>query len=759
MMGTTPGTPKKKRKSVALRRRASTALIGLITIVATSAAIYGGALQHLVDRLYILTNPIKQNLFPVPALADDVILADISSADIVSDDANRAEGADPILLRYAKRLLDNGARVVAVSGYRFIAENAEEVRTKPPYFDNILSATAFTFDAKNGRVGDELGALKDGVDIVQATYYCHSMIFNGLSGIYPSFLDKRNKLRSHSAIEALRIAKIPLPGEIEEMLSESRLKNLSSDPLLISFRKKPIPKNLSEVVENPEKYGVKNSIVVIGIHYNREAEYRSRETALLAMSISAIKEGWFATTASTNQLMLISAAVLAVVVLLTLMMLPRQDRGRDQFRHDLRYGAKYWLLLIVVGVVWVIATAVIFKFGRIYISPAPVLVGLLLYGLIGIGLKVWEGKQSLRRQVELLRNELAPQRWWLSVEPSTPTTPQPIGRWWWQITFDVLIRAIQALRQKQQYLQALLQQLPIGVVMVGDGGQILGMNERAQAQLGEKELSSPGTLATLLARVELKGAQIRERLADGRAWRGEAIAGNGLIMWAHYRPLEEGAGTLKGLLVLTDVSAQKRMEREREEALNFLSHDMRSPLIAIKALADVGQQQREDEMKLETLPKIKTLATQAESLANNYLSLSQLKETNIEKLKPVSLYEIFDELEFRLEQTSWRSLTHVDPDCFVQADRVALKRALSALLDTIATESKADDAELSVQMAMGSYTAITISVDDQRLAAKKTRQHGLASFLLHELARSHGGYFFDGTKDSRRHIRLYLQAA
>jgi hypothetical protein len=181
--------------------------------------------------------------------------------------------------------------------------------------------------------------------------------------------------------------------------------------------------------------------------------------------------------------------------------------------------------------------------------------------------------------------------------------------------------------------------------------------------------------------------------------------------------------------------------------------------MAIKALVDVGRQQPDEPLRSQTLPKIKALATQAESLANNYLSISQLRQTTVEKLKPVSLYEIFDELEFRLEQSNTIPLTHVDPDCFVKADRAALKRALRALLEVITAESRVEDTRLSVHAAMGSYTAISISMHDERLAPDKAGKRGLASFLLRELAQSHGGYFFDETKSSQRQIRLYLQAA
>ena len=98
----------------------------------------------------------------------------------------------------------------------------------------------------------------------------------------------------------------------------------------------------------------------------------------------------------------------------------------------------------------------------------------------------------------------------------------------------------------------------------------------------------------------------------------------------------ETTGWIAGLV---DVSALHAAERQREDALRLLSHDMRSPQASILALVEIERARAEPALARELLGRIERYAQRALTLADDFVQLARA-ESQAYVLEPASLTEL-----------------------------------------------------------------------------------------------------------------------
>ncbi len=98
----------------------------------------------------------------------------------------------------------------------------------------------------------------------------------------------------------------------------------------------------------------------------------------------------------------------------------------------------------------------------------------------------------------------------------------------------------------------------------------------------------------------------------------------------------ETTGWIAGLV---DVSALHAAERQREDALRLLSHDMRSPQASILALVEIERARDEPVLARGLLERIERYAQRALTLADDFVQLARA-ESQAYVLEPVSLAEL-----------------------------------------------------------------------------------------------------------------------
>ena len=148
-------------------------------------------------------------------------------------------------------------------------------------------------------------------------------------------------------------------------------------------------------------------------------------------------------------------------------------------------------------------------------------------------------------------------------------------------------------------------------------------------------------------------------------------------------PLRNHVGDQRGWIVhLVDISAIRMAQREREEALEFLSHDMRSPQSAIITLLERHRQSITNRALAE---RIKALARRTLRLSDDFVQMARFSVASFDP-EDVNLADVLTEAADELWPLASRRKVRISIDgteeaCFMHGERDALSRALINLLD------------------------------------------------------------------------------
>ena len=222
-------------------------------------------------------------------------------------------------------------------------------------------------------------------------------------------------------------------------------------------------------------------------------------------------------------------------------------------------------------------------------------------------------------------------------------------------------------------LQEVLEAIPGGAALLEVGGRMVARNRAMEGLLGTAEVVEPE-----LAEVCARG------LAGWPHRREVSIASRGLQVDAHVAPLSHA----RALLVLRDLTAERRADRVRRDFIANASHELRTPVTAISGAAETllhGGVQL-DEQARGFVEMIARHAERLTRLTDDLLDLSRL-ETGAWKPAPapVQLTPLADSVvELFRERAAQKQITlgaDVPERLRANADRRALEQILVNLLD------------------------------------------------------------------------------
>jgi two-component system phosphate regulon sensor histidine kinase PhoR len=188
-----------------------------------------------------------------------------------------------------------------------------------------------------------------------------------------------------------------------------------------------------------------------------------------------------------------------------------------------------------------------------------------------------------------------------------------------------------------------------GLVIMEDGGRIFDLNPKAVALLGDGTSPLAGTdffdtrlpvpEGFMTAVLSAAGQPVRCLVQlpgnDGQTWEIELV---GLSM-------DDAAGPSRVLLGLRDLTGIRELERNREEFLAIVSHDLRTPLTSLKGFVEVllnGDYENREKLQ-EYLGILDSEADRMISLINDLLDLGRLESGKMTmQTEPCSAVEIVD---------------------------------------------------------------------------------------------------------------------
>ncbi|CAE6778398.1 CHASE2 domain-containing protein [Paraburkholderia domus] len=377
------------------------------------------------------------------------------------------------------------------------------------------------------------------------------------------------------------------------------------------------------------------------------------------------------------------------------------------------------VLTVALGALATAGSAALLYGARLWMSPVPAIFGLIVV------YPIWNWRR-LEMTMAYLREEL--QR--LADEPHLlPETPQRRREFGGDVLeqhMALMAQAAQRVQDMKRFVWDSLDSMPEPILVSDVQGIVLIANHAAKAHFARLGAPLPegrpmrtvlGGL-TLVKTIDNGAASDAEHnllahaqwpalldparhefaslMAQGVEVR-DAYERDHLLRYANCTNEQgETTGWIAGLV---DVSALHAAERQREDALRLLSHDMRSPQASILALVEIERARSEPVLARELLERIERYAQRALTLADDFVQLARA-ESQAYVLEPVSMTELMidasDEVWPQAHakritlQTDTDSETAADEGHWICADRSLMTRALVNILNNAVKYSPPD---------------------------------------------------------------------
>ncbi|MDX2217487.1 MAG: CHASE2 domain-containing protein [Burkholderiales bacterium] len=350
----------------------------------------------------------------------------------------------------------------------------------------------------------------------------------------------------------------------------------------------------------------------------------------------------------------------------------------------------------VAALTLAVGAAVVFRYGQVWFAPSSALL------VVFSAYPLWSW-----RRLEAAQGYLAEEFERLSAEPVLlPTEAESYrvksaGALALGESVEARIQSVreatERLRNLKRFVTDALDSLPDATAVVDRHGAVVLANIRMARLAG---VSSPAELAgrpvtALLTGVELKtrgGWQpVVDALAAGLPLAHEAMlhaaGGTEREHLVQTAPCHAASGErIGGILTLIDISALKETERKRDEALRFLSHDMRAPQASILTLLEMHATEPAAMPVARLTERVGRYARRTLTLADDFLRLARAERLRSTELAPVDLVALLDEVrDEALPQAAPRGTrieldVGADTEAMVNGDGDLLRRAVMNLL-------------------------------------------------------------------------------
>jgi NtrC-family two-component system sensor histidine kinase KinB len=319
----------------------------------------------------------------------------------------------------------------------------------------------------------------------------------------------------------------------------------------------------------------------------------------------------------------------------------------------------------------------------------------------------------------------------------------------------------------QQRLQAVLDSIDDGLLMIDRQGHLEHLNPVAQRQLGwDAERLGQG-LGTALERPELD-AQLQLVLRGGTLERAPEdlsieVDGESRLLTYSLTPVSHTQGHILGaVMVLHDVTEQRAFERVRSEFVLRASHELRTPVTGMHMAFGLFRERARfpaESREADLLDTVNEEMQRLMQLINDLLNFSRY-QNGLQKLAlaPCSIDDLLEQAQLRFAGTAADKGIALNvevqgPLPRLQADQAQLERVLDNLIDN-ALRHTARDGQIRLQARRhGERVIISVEDNGEGIAygqqgrifepfvqvGRKKGGAGLGLALCKEIVQLHGG--------------------
>jgi two-component system phosphate regulon sensor histidine kinase PhoR len=266
---------------------------------------------------------------------------------------------------------------------------------------------------------------------------------------------------------------------------------------------------------------------------------------------------------------------------------------------------------------------------------------------------------------------------------------------------------VRELREEKQRAETILARLGEAIIVTDGRGQITLCNQAAERAFGLscEEVRGLGTVEA--TRNHALDAAFRRALATG-----ETAAAEVEVLFPQPRTFDAtvtpigGEEPMGAVAVLHDVTALRRLETVRQEFVANASHELQTPITAIKAMAEALLSGRDDpELADRFLPEMERQADRLGALVRDLLDLAAIESGPVPR-QPAPIdagaaaAAVAGELAPLAAQRALTIQQQVPEGLMVMGDWSALSRVLANLLDNAIKYTDAGG-QVGLQAALG----------------------------------------------------------
>lgn len=319
----------------------------------------------------------------------------------------------------------------------------------------------------------------------------------------------------------------------------------------------------------------------------------------------------------------------------------------------------------------------------------------------------------------------------------------------------------------QQRLQAVLDSIDDGLLMIDRQGRLEHLNPVAQRQLGWDENRLGQGLGEALQRPELdeqlyltlRGGSL-DRVPDDLAIE---VDGESRLLTYSLTPVSHTKGHILGaVMVLRDVTEQRAFERVRSEFVLRASHELRTPVTGMHMAFGLLQERvhfAADSREADLLNTVNEEMQRLMQLINDLLNFSRY-QNGLQKLSlaPCALDDLLEHARQRFaEQANEQNIALLieiqEPLPRLNADKAQLERVLDNLLDNALRHTPQDGLIRLQARRHGERVIVSIEDNGEGIAygqqgrifepfvqvGRKKGGAGLGLALCKEIVQLHGG--------------------
>ncbi|MES9969500.1 MAG: CHASE2 domain-containing protein [Candidatus Thiodiazotropha sp.] len=265
-------------------------------------------------------------------------------------------------------------------------------------------------------------------------------------------------------------------------------------------------------------------------------------------------------------------------------------------------------------------------------------------------------------------------------------------------------------------------QMDDGLMVINGLGQVVMANPRASFYLGhpsDHELLGEDAYH-LLNILEIQGAETWQEvftkvLLHKEPVRFEAVRNPDTELFVQLKSLQEVDAEFPGMIInLSYIGTLKRSERTRAKMLNFLSHDIRSPITSLLSLTQ--SKQLLEGSAAEMAEQIQPLARRSLKLADNFLRLARAEVAETASFTDTNFVEVAhnaaDEVYVQAKAKQVTLLRRFNEDeIWLRGDLGLLERALVNLLEN-AVKFSPPEGQVTMTLSI-KHSRLICEIEDQ----------------------------------------------